>query len=103
MPRPPKVLDFDREAPRIARVAGAAKAEEQLSLAEQIPAQEHHLESIKLAEYGYTAECSCGQPLRERADRTQARREWTKHLARTPQGSALARTLRRVGRSANGA
>lgn len=102
MPRPPKHRSFERELPKIQRVGLAPKAEEQLSLDEQLPRRDHGWVQIEPTDYGYLPHCLCGIPLREMPSKGQAQNELRRHIMRTPQGRALVNTIRHVGRSANG-
>jgi hypothetical protein len=95
--------DFWKEAPKISRVAGAARRPEQLNLDELLPGKVHAWDRIEAREYGYVAHCACGFRSRERISRPEAHAELRHHLGRTPQGSILSRNLRRLGRGGTGA
>lgn len=101
--RPTKPKDFDREAPKIARVAGAARAPQQLSLDEQLPGQVHGWAPYIIGDYGYRRPCACGWPGEERATKRATDVEMRRHIGRTPQGSILERTFRKYGRGGSGA
>lgn len=103
MVRTRKPLDFEKHVRAITRVAGAKRAPEQLGLDEQLPDQTHELARVQGTEWGYVAHCQCGWSSREVVSRPDAHREFKRHIARTPQGAALLKTVRRVGRSSNGA
>lgn len=94
--------DFDREAPIIGRVADAARAPLQLNFDELAPGVVHAWDRIVPTDYGYIASCSCGWRSREVAAKSTAAHELRAHFGRTPAGSVLLRTLRKLGRSANG-
>lgn len=101
--RPTRTRAFDREIRAVSTVAEAAAGNLQLSLDEQLPRQNHGWLAIIPHEYGYTAECACGWRSKEVAEKRSAQHELRAHIARTPQGQVLMRTLRRVGRAGSGA
>jgi hypothetical protein len=98
-----RARDFDKEAPKITRVAGAKRAPEQLGLDELLPGNVHGWGQIQPTDYGYIAHCLCGWRARELPSRADAHSEIRRHIARTPEGSILVRNLRRFGRGAAGA
>lgn len=101
--KPARPKDFEREIPKIAAVANARRAPEQLSLDELVPQRVHGWGETIALEYGYVKTCKCGWRSREVESRSDAHRELRRHLGRTPQGSVLVRTLRRYGRGGSGA
>lgn len=98
-----RARDFNREIPKVSRVAGSVNAPEQLSLDELIPGKAHGWESVRATEYGYIGRCLCGHVTRERVARSDCHTELRRHLARTPEGSIVTRNLRRFGRGGQGA
>lgn len=98
-----KPLDFDREIKRISAIADAPTAPQQLNLDELLPGKVHGWKEVQPTDYGYLARCLCGWQAPERDRKIDAYRELRRHLMRTPQGSALMHTLRRVGRAGQGA
>lgn len=100
--RPTKPKAFEREAPIIAKVAEASRSNEQLNLDELLPRNLHGWERIQPTDYGYVPHCVCGARLREMPTKRQAQQELRRHLARTPGGTRLLATLRKVGRGVNG-
>lgn len=103
MARPPKLREFDREAPKIGRVAAAPQSPEQLNLDELLPGRCHGWDRVVPTDYGYVASCKCGWRAREMPTKRAAYYQMKRHLARTPQGQGLLKTLRKVGRAGNGA
>lgn len=102
MPRPRKPLDFEQHVRAITKVAGVKRAPEQLSLDELRPAVTHDFVAVIGDQWSYSSRCRCGWSSRGMLSRADAWMEYKKHLARTPQGTKLIATLRRVGRSAHG-
>lgn len=98
-----RTRDFEREIPKIISVAESKNAPEQLSLDELRPGQVHGWDTVRATEYGYFGTCLCGWRSREMITRADAHHEIRRHLGRTPQGSVLLRTLRKLGRGGTGA
>lgn len=100
--KPTRTREFRREIKHVSDVAGGASAPLQLSLDEQLPGKVHGHDRIIPTEYGYVAWCRCGWHSAEMADKRSVMYAIRAHVGRTPQGTAMLNTLRRVGRSANG-
>lgn len=98
-----KPKDFDREIGAISKVAGVFDADEQLSLDELVPGEVHGWGRTVASDWGYRIYCRCGFVTREVGSRAQAHTEIRRHIARTPQGSVLLRTFRKLGRGGSGA
>lgn len=94
---------FEREIGAVSRVAGAATAPLQLSLDEQLPGKVHGWAPIVVGDYGYRRPCECGWPGTEYAKKVQADNALRAHIGRTPQGTAVLKTVRRFGRGGHGA
>lgn len=103
MARSVRVRDFQSEIGKVSKVAGAARAPEQLTMDEILPGRVHEWVSVIPLDYGYRANCRCGWFSREVASKTTAQHLLRQHLLRTPQGQSIMQSLRKLGRAGNGA
>lgn len=98
-----RARDFEREIPKVIRVAESVNQPVQGTLDELLPGKVHGWDRVKATDYGYLAWCRCGWVSRERVSRDDVHREIRRHIARTPEGSIVTRNLRKFGRSGSGA
>lgn len=98
-----KPKDFNKEIPKISRVADNHRAPEQLNLDELLPEHSHRWAGTNGTEYGYISRCDCGWQSKELVSREWAYSALRHHLARTPAGGVLVRTFRKFGRGGQGA
>lgn len=98
-----RVRDFDAEIGNISAVANNAHNPQQGTLDELLPGKVHGWSAYVIGDYSYRRPCLCGWPGIERTTKRATDVELRRHIGRTPQGYAVARTLRRFGRAGNGA